>query len=257
MKWLEKFKKPDAQYRGKPFWAWNGKLDTEELRQQVHVLKKMGLGGFFMHARVGLDTPYLSDEWFKCISACVNEAKKLGMEAWLYDEDRWPSGFAGGLVTKNKKYRQRVLMIQVFDDKEKLFSALQPKSDHDDTIKTIAIFIAKLDKGTAANVKYIKNLEQLPKLSPGQSYILFSESSTRKSSWYNEYTYLDTLSHDAVKAFIDTTHEEYSKRYKQLFGNVIPGIFTDEPNHASMGVTMPWDDGNNICTFPWTGRFWK
>ena len=45
-----------------------------------------------MHARVGLNTPYLSEEWFKLVAACADEAKKQGMKAWLYDEDRWPSG---------------------------------------------------------------------------------------------------------------------------------------------------------------------
>jgi len=34
----------------------------------------MGLGGFLHARRVGLDTPYLSKEWFDCIEACVDEA---------------------------------------------------------------------------------------------------------------------------------------------------------------------------------------
>ena len=29
---------------------------------------------------------------------CI-EAKELGMYAWLYDEDRWPSGSCGGAVS--------------------------------------------------------------------------------------------------------------------------------------------------------------
>ncbi|NQT91763.1 MAG: hypothetical protein HQ559_03305, partial [Lentisphaerae bacterium] len=101
LKALDHFASPGAEFRGKPFWAWNGKMDPSELRRQVRVMQRMGLGGFFMHSRVGLATPYLSDEWFECVRACVDEAKGLGMEAWLYDEDRWPSGAAGGLVTQN------------------------------------------------------------------------------------------------------------------------------------------------------------
>ena len=38
------------------------------------------------------------------------------MEAWLYDEDRWPSGPAGGLVTKNPSYRFRFLRMHVLED---------------------------------------------------------------------------------------------------------------------------------------------
>ena len=51
---------PGSAWRGKPFWAWNGKLEPEELRRQIRVMRRMGMGGFFMHARVGLATPYLS-----------------------------------------------------------------------------------------------------------------------------------------------------------------------------------------------------
>ena len=33
------------------------------------------------------------------------------MLAWLYDEDRWPSGPAGGIVTKDRQYRARYLLF--------------------------------------------------------------------------------------------------------------------------------------------------
>ena len=82
---ISDFKEPASQFRGAPFWAWNGKLDPEELRRQIRHMYNMGLGGFFMHSRVGLDTPYLSGEWMDCIDACADEADKLGMRAWLYD----------------------------------------------------------------------------------------------------------------------------------------------------------------------------
>jgi hypothetical protein len=80
------FINPSNLYRGKPFWSWNGVLEIEELIRQIHVMKEMGFGGFFMHSRTGLETEYLGEEWYKCINACADEAEKLGMEAWLYDE---------------------------------------------------------------------------------------------------------------------------------------------------------------------------
>ena len=57
-----------------------------------------GIGGFFMHARSGLRTRYFSGEWFEAVKACIEEAAKLGMEPWLYDENGWPSGFGNGGV---------------------------------------------------------------------------------------------------------------------------------------------------------------
>ncbi len=46
---------------------------------------------------------------------------------------------------------------------------------------------------------------------------------------YTDKNYVDLLDPKVTKAFIESTHEVYYARYKQYFGNVIKGIFTDEP----------------------------
>ncbi len=46
---------------------------------------------------------------------------------------------------------------------------------------------------------------------------------------YTDKNYVDLLNIDVTKRFILSTHEVYYNRYKQYFGNVIKGIFTDEP----------------------------
>ena len=52
----ELFANPSSEYRGAPFWAWNGTLDKDELLRQIEVFKEMGLGGFHMHVRSGMAT---------------------------------------------------------------------------------------------------------------------------------------------------------------------------------------------------------
>jgi hypothetical protein len=54
-----------------------------------------------IHVRVGLDTEYLGPEFMDMVRACVDYAEKKNMLACLYDEDRWPSGSAGGKVVKD------------------------------------------------------------------------------------------------------------------------------------------------------------
>ena len=108
----EEFRSPGKEYRGAPFWAWNGALDREELLRQVGCFREMGFGGFHMHVRSGLSTPYMSEEFLDLVEACADEAERRDMLAWLYDEDRWPSGFAGGLVTReHPEYRRRWLVL--------------------------------------------------------------------------------------------------------------------------------------------------
>ena len=52
---------PGHRYRSLPFWAWNAKLDPDELRRQMADMRDKGIGGAFAHSRDGLETPYLSE----------------------------------------------------------------------------------------------------------------------------------------------------------------------------------------------------
>ena len=107
----ELFENPTSEYRAAPFWSWNNKLDKDQLKRQIDNFKEMGFGGFHMHPRTGLATEYLSDEFMDMVSACCDKAESEQMLAWLYDEDRWSSGPAGGLVTKHKPFRRKRLML--------------------------------------------------------------------------------------------------------------------------------------------------
>lgn len=234
--------KDSVAYRAKPFWAWNGKLDPAELRRQIRIMKQMGFGGFFMHSRVGLDTPYLSEEWFESVDACVDEAKTLGMEAWLYDEDRWPSGSGGGLVTSNPKFQMRAIECEV------LASASKFKWAND----VVAAFTAKIEDGNAYEVKRIK-AKSRPDVSRGHKLLVFRVVVTASSDWYNGQTYLDTMNPEAVEKFVEITHEQYKKRFGNEFGKTIPGIFSDEPHHGSAFGDFP--DLKNQKALPWTSRF--
>jgi len=114
----ENFKNPGTEFRSAPFWSWNDDLKNEELRRQIKEMKEKGIGGFFMHSRIGLITPYLSSEWMDKVKTAVSSAKEIGMLAYLYDEDRWPSGFAGGLIpSKGKEYRRKAMKCSIVNGK--------------------------------------------------------------------------------------------------------------------------------------------
>ena len=230
----KEFSNPGSAYRGKPFWSWNARLEPEELRRQIRILKQMGLGGFFMHARVGLATPYLGPEWFDCVKACLDEAGKLGMEAWLYDEDRWPSGFAGGLVTKNPRYRRRMLRGRVLKQPVELRWSKN----------IVAAFTGRFTGFEAQDVVQLARGTRPVRLSGGQSILVFEIQVDECSPGFNGYTYVDTMNPVAVREFLRVTHEAYRKQVGQHFGRTIPGIFTDEPCYSA------WTNTDDRC--PWT-----
>lgn len=126
--WQDQFRDPPSAYRAKPFWSWNGKLDTERMRGQIDTFSQMGYGGFFIHSRVGLQETYMGDRFLECARFCNDYAKEKGMETWLYDEDKWPSGFGGGFVTREEGNRNKCMLLSPnrYPDGTKITGRKQP-----------------------------------------------------------------------------------------------------------------------------------
>ena len=237
----ELFKNPTAEYRGTPFWAWNSELTKDELERQIDVFGEMGFGGFHMHVRTGLKNRYLSDEYMQLVKDCVAKAEDNDMLAWLYDEDRWASGAAGGLVTKDKKYRARAMYFT--NDEEDAAAR-----GEDDTL--VACYDVALNPdGTLKTYRRIEEDEK----AKGTKWFALQRLST-PSSWYNGQTYVDTLNREAMEQFVRVTHERYKEAVGDAFGKTVPAIFTDEPQFTSKTtlknsmaprktwVRLPWTD---------------
>ena len=217
------FENPAGEYRGRPFWAWNGKLTEEELLRQIDIFGQMGFSGFFMHSRTGLETEYLGEEWFRLINRCADYAAEKGMEAWLYDEDRWPSGSAGGMVTKTEEYRASFLEMREY--------TAQEWAEYPGTEKDVASFAIVFEEGDMRKVRPLK-LKELPE--KGETAVVFGIIRAECSDNYNEFTYVDTMSRPAVEQYIRLTHERYARECGARLGESIPGIFTDEPHRGPL-----------------------
>ena len=89
-----------------PFWFWNGLLDSDLLIEQVDKMRAVGIDEFIIHARYGLQTPFLSEDWFTAVEAVIQHAAKTGMKAWIYDELNWPSGSGGQTIPKDPYRRE-------------------------------------------------------------------------------------------------------------------------------------------------------
>ena len=204
------------EYGSIPFWSWNDKLEEQELRRQIRNMYDMDMRGFFMHARGGLETEYMSEEWFDCIKACIDEAKKLGMEAWAYDENGWPSGFAGGKVLENPD-NHAVFVVESM-------SETFPEQDGD-ALATYAIGADGIPRITDRSVDGCRQ------------YLTV----LRKT----DSSYVDTMRADVTEQFLAATHEEYKRRIREDFGGTMPGFFTDEPQYYR------WNTPYSNCMDAW------
>ncbi len=203
-------KKECIHHASLPFWSWNDKLEDNELRRQIQSMKGLGMKGFFMHARGGLETEYMSDEWFHAVNVCIDEAKRLGMEAWAYDENGWPSGFAGGELLKDERNHACGLTCETTD------TCPEPCEDILGVYVVDEMGARRVTKDCGAN-----------------EYTVIRR--------VRDFSYVDTMSAEVTKKFIAATHERYKKEISaEDFGTVMPGFFTDEPQYFRYGT--PWSD---------------
>ena len=241
------FRNPTCEYRATPFWAWNCKMTDEILTEQIPLLKEMGFGGFHMHSRTGMANQYLSPEFMDLVKACVEKAKDEDMLAWLYDEDRWASGAAGGYVTKNLKYRQRMLS---FTKQYEPTAVADPQTAiEQDLCWAVAAYDVKLN-ASGELVGYTR----LSAGETGDNVWYAYLRPTPPDPWFNNQTYVDTLNPEAIGKFIEITHETYKNACGGEFDKTVPAIFTDEPNFGHKQC-LKFADSEDGATLPWTVDF--
>ena len=237
MKTYEKFNTPNAEYSTVPFWFWNHKLDKTEITRQLELMVREHVYECVIHARYGLITPYLSEEWFDCIAHTLHEGKRLGMRFWLYDENNWPSGYAGGRVLEaNPDFSGKHIKM--------LETSAGEEPDLDRVVRIAAVFEQRADGNWVRNDKAVKEL-------PRRTFVMYN---TRwKVAYGNDY-YVDLLNPEATKTFISVTHEEYLRRFGEDMGTTVRGFFSDEAGFYN-GLQLPWSDREDDGTLVWTTRF--
>jgi hypothetical protein len=194
----ELLKKDLKDYKGIPFWSWNDKLDNEELKRQIRQMKESGIGGFFMHARGGLKTEYMGEEWFSATKACIEEAKAQNMNAWCYDENGWPSGFAGMKLLEDSANHVHYITHELKD-----------------SFDATALAVYKIENDNI--VRIFENSGDV------KEYLCIYDKTNS--------SVVDILNEEVVGKFIDETHKKYYERFKDDFGNAMLGFFTDEPQY--------------------------
>lgn len=252
----ELFQNPTSEYRGTPFWAWNCKLDQEQLYRQIEFMKEMGMGGVHIHCRTGMATEYLSDEFMELVKNCSEKLKEEEMLCWLYDEDRWPSGAAGGIVTKEEKFRGRFL---VFTPKPYEENGGVTQEEYDSSGRAqrslnrrlLGQYEILLKDGC---LEYYEKLETGKQASRGGRIWWAYIEIAGNNPWFNNEAYVNTLDEKAIQKFIEVTHERYYSVCGEEFGKSIPAIFTDEPQFTHK-ESLGYADEEREIVFPYTDDF--
>lgn len=253
MSFLSDFKQPPAHCRPHPFWFWNGDMRDEEIEQQIEEMAQKGLGGFFLCARQGLKIPYLSQEWFRKVGVACRAAERNQIACWLYDEYPYPSGMAGGeVLVRHPEAAHRTLAFRSFFH---IGGPLQQDLGQGNVLCVKAVPLAPdnslvwenaLDLSACVGVLQTQEICQPQQgaylhfryftygvchvlhteiLAGRWKIIAITEEPLTDFKYYGNF--FDPCCPEAVRTFIELTHEAYRKQLGEDF-RLVHGIFSDE-----------------------------
>jgi hypothetical protein len=260
-----------------PFWFWNDTLTADEIRWQVNEMADKGVRGFFIHSRQGLGQPYLSESFFQMVDVAMAAAKAHGMRVHLYDEYPYPSGVAGGEVIQGTpQYRatrlvQRTFELQGVPEGESESQPLRLELPLGLVLSCIAYplvggvpdwsrphdlrsFVGQVLVHTSYNemglTRYNRKryfaseptpvLETVLPPGPHRLYVSVQAEVIEHKYWDH---FADVLNPEAVRRFIELTHERYAARYAGEFGGTLASIFVDETAPGwSHGLPAAFED---------------
>ncbi|MCS7316055.1 MAG: glycosyl hydrolase, partial [Bryobacterales bacterium] len=174
--------------------------------------KAQGIRAVFIHPRPGLVTEYLSERWFSLVRYTVERAREHGMLVWLYDENSYPSGFAGGHVPAE--------MPESWKDGQGL--TMKKIAPREAAGASCSLLLERRGDG------FVEVAAQ--QAAAGGELYCFERAWYPKSIWYGGHSYVDLLKPGVTEKFIELTMRGYERTIGSEFGKTVPGIFTDEPH---------------------------
>lgn len=244
------FNDPDRRFSIRPFWFWNGKLDAAELRRQMAQMVEHGVYGAYAHNRDGLQTPYLSEEWWNVLGEALAAADELGFSLCMVDDFEWPSGEArdywlpgvnkSRVVAANPDFQARRLRPE-----ETHISGPRDATIplHEGTLVAVAgkvIGEKALDGNSLIALPLAQSGNELRWHVPEGDWIVFTYTLERTVLQPDHGT-VDLMSREAVAEYIKIYYEEFLRRHGKHFGKAMPATFAD--HEGSYGGKLPWTPG--------------
>ena len=239
---LHTLKDPPREFRPVSFWFLNHFLEENELRRQIAEQHEKGFGGVMCHARDGLRTPYLEWEWEEAMRIIVDECEKRAMLVWLYDENHYPSGIAGGKIPRRFPGRTMLSLVPVVETEVAAGGRFQVSDVRSQLSSLKYLVAAGMKTGRAVN---LLDLESWTNDLDEPAIVLAMVERGYETNPVNHpdfSVYPDYLDEEVCRGFINETHDWYAARFGDKFGTLIRGIFTDNAcaHFGHIRRSVPW-----------------
>lgn len=233
------FRDPPAEYGLTMWWWWNGPMTESDIRRDLRNMRAQGIRAVMIWAMAGLGIEYLSPAWFERVRYAVSEAGSLGMRVWLMDEGGYPSGFAGGKVTREYPHLgMRMLSVESYP---------APPGARIQMILPEGFLAASAVSKSGQVVRLAASGDTLEWTAPGGEWeiVAVSEGLATSPTRYvhspgyrkdTTFSLIDLMNPAAVDRFLGDVYAEYEKRIGHEFGRTVLGFMSDEPNYSG----LPW-----------------
>lgn len=216
---------------GPLFWLHGDDNETPE--RLGHMLEKVAEGGngcFTAESRPHKD--WLGPGWYRDLGVCLDKAKKLDLQMWIFDERWWPSQSIGGKVPP--RYAAKSLLAESVDIAgPKHFEAAGYGGER--SIATVAGRLndsGKIEGATLVDLApFIKGGKLAWKAPEGRWKVMrFSHKlASGLGQRGGKELSVDGASRDCAEWFLKTVYQPHYDHFAKDFGKSIPGFFYDEP----------------------------
>ncbi len=239
------FQDPPRTYSVRPFWFWNGKLEAQEVQRQIREMVAQGVYGAYVHNRTGLETPYLSEEYFEIVRAALEESKRSGFLFGFVDEYEWPGGDARDIrleglpsrvLAANPEFRMRSLAVT--ERRARGPAAVEIDGLRDSLFAVAGRFksAGELDAETLRDISSSVAEGRLRWQAPEGEWLVAVYSTAPARGV--DGGLVDLLDGRAVAKFVELVHEQYFRRFGDHFGTTIDSIYSD--HEGDYGFKIAW-----------------
>ena len=231
------FASPPLPYAQTMDFGLGANLVQETIVRELDSIYRQGIRAVSIEGNYNSPEPYLSDGYMERVKMVVSELKKRGMHMWIIDEGKYPSGFAGGLISKNApEYRMQGIVpafrIRVADGEKIPAMKLAPQvisavavNEATHECRLLNIRSGRLDWPEQPGNWQIIGVEHRFKTSVTRA----ASNPTHGKDTVNSL--IDYLDPAATRKFIEFTHEQYKKYIGDEFGKTVLGFRGDEPEY--------------------------
>lgn len=212
------------------YWLHGDHYDT--IPKEIRRIYDSGCRAFCVESRPHKE--FVGEGWWRDMDLILSEAKKLGMEVWILDDDHFPTGHAVGHI---EKYHPELAR---WDLSERHLDVVGPAdrallmTQETETHRLLGIYAYKRT-GEKELCSPEEVLDFTDKVKDGFCEITLPEGVWRVFFLYRtrdlatKQDYIDMLDPTSVRVLIDAVYEPHYDHYKDYFGTVIKGFFSDEP----------------------------